>query len=403
MEIDASLSAARLAESPQLFEQFPYGLVVADREGRVLQLNHRARQALLPADRPPIAEGRFSCCELICKRLGSILGTGCMSEWALQSEGELPEVRVDLEQERLQTSAWVTASVLDADRSFVLFHLRPGRPGDRRRRSLVSWRGHPSSSDSIELRVCTLGKFAVEGVSGPISGEWLAQRPGEVLKYLICERRRAVASDRIGEALWPGAGPDDGRNRLRFHVHSLRQKIEPERTHRSAARFVVSRRGGYLFDTDRVWIDADDFEREARAGLAAMAQGCEEAAAHIGRAIDLYQGEFMSEDPYAEWALEERERLRELATRALRAQVEIHLDAGQVEAAVSPARRLAGLEPFDGEVQRLFIEISLMRGKRSEAFRRFECYRERMRRSFDLEPDFDLRELEQAVASAARP
>ena len=339
MEIDTSLGAARLAESPQLFEQFPYGLLVANREGRVLQLNHRARQTLLPADPAPIAEG-WSCCELICQRLGSILGTGCMSEWTLRAEGELPEVRIDLEQGRLQTAAWVTTSVLDADRLLVLFHLRPGRPGDRRRRTPASWGGKASSADCVDLQVRTLGKFTVEGVNGPIDGEWLAQRPGEVLKYLVCERRRAVANDQIGEALWPGAGPDEGRNRLRFHVHTLREKIEPERTHRSAARFVVSRRGGYLFDTGGVWIDADEFEREARAGLAAMAQGDEKAAArHLCRAIDLYRGEFMSEDPYAEWALEERERLRELAARALRAQVEIHLEARQLEAAASPAHR----------------------------------------------------------------
>jgi hypothetical protein len=121
MEIDTSLGAARLAESPQLFEQFPYGLLVANREGRVLQLNHRARQTLLPADPAPIAEG-WSCCELICQRLGSILGTGCMSEWTLRAEGELPEVRIDLEQGRLQTAAWVTTSVLDADRLLVLYH-----------------------------------------------------------------------------------------------------------------------------------------------------------------------------------------------------------------------------------------------------------------------------------------
>ena len=44
-----------------------------------------------------------------------------------------------------------------------------------------------------------------------------------------------------------------------------------------------------------------------------------------------------------------------------------------------------------------------MRGKRSEAVRRFELYRGRMRRSFGLEPDFDLEELERAATLAAHP
>lgn len=395
------LSAERLARSPQLFEHFPYGLAIGDARGRILHLNHRARQVLLPAEPASRQEG-WSCCELICDRLRTVLGTGCMSALALGTVEGLPELRVDIERDRLQTAAWVTASALDADGSFVLFHLRPGRTDDRRRRIRDDWR-RGSTDGRATLQIRTLGRFQVEGADGPIVGDWLEQRAGQVLKYLICERHRVVANDQIAEALWPGAGTDDGRNRLRFHVHALRGKIEPGRPRRSAARFVVARRGGYVFETTGAWIDADEFEREARAGLAAVAHGDGDGAApHLHRAADLYKGEFMSEDPYAEWALQERERLRDLAVRVLRAQAQYHLDNDQLDAAVAPARRLADLEPYDGEAQRLFIEISLRRGQRSEAVRRFDFYRGRIQRSFGVEPDFDLRELSRCCAISTK-
>jgi DNA-binding SARP family transcriptional activator len=385
-------SGAALAVEPALFERFPYGLALAS-EGRLLQLNHRARRILLPADDEP---GELRCCELICGRLGTVLGGGCIGEWALAADRDLPEVRIDLDGERLQTSAWVTASVLDRKRPLLLFHLRPGRPGDRRRRTRQGWHGDSPGGGGAELQIHALGGFRVEHPSGPLNGEWLQQRCGQLLKLLICERRRALASDRIAEALWPGAGPEEGRNRLRFHIHSLRERLEPERASHAPSRFVSARRGGYLFDTARVWVDADEFEREARAGLAAIEHpgGGDSALAHLRCAGGLYRGDFMAEDPYAEWALKERERLRDLAGRSFRACAELHLRAGDAAAALPWARRLAELEPFDDEAQRPLVELCLRTGRRSEALRRYELHRSRTRRLFGAEPAFDLATLE---------
>ncbi len=388
------LSPQRLVDSPELFERFLYGLALVDRDGSVLYLNRKARQLLVPAD-TSAAESTWRCCDLICDRLGPIVGGECMTERVARTDGQMPEVRMDIEQERMQAAAWVSASPLYGDGSQLLFHLRPGKPGDRRRRTPPEWSGHISPSHSTELQIVTLGRFQVEGSNGPINGDWLEQRPGQLLKYLVGERRRVVASDRIAESLWPEAGPDEARSRLRYYVHALRERLEPDRAHRSPARFVVARRGAYYFDTSGVWIDADEFERETRAGLAAFDQGfLKPAATHLASAMRLYQGNFLAEDPYAEWALDERERLRELAGRALRAQVGIQMQMENLEVAADHARRLADMEPFDADVQKLFIELCLKRGRHSEAFRRYTVLRKRLLSSFGQEPDFDLAGLE---------
>jgi DNA-binding SARP family transcriptional activator len=391
---DASLlSPQRLVGSPQLFERFPYGLALVERDGNVAYLNRKARQLLMPADMSE-AGNAWTCCELICNRLGPIVGGGCMTERVARADGQLPEVRMDIDQERLQTAAWVTASPLDGDAAQILFHLRPGRPGDRRRRTPPEWSGHVSPSDRSELQIVTLGRFQVEGPNGPINGDWLDQRPGQLLKYLVGERRRVVTNDQIAEALWPEAAPSEGRNRLRHYVHALREKLEPDREHRSAA-FVVSRRGAYCFDTNGVWIDADEFERETRAGLASIEQELlEPASAHLVSAMRLYQGSFLAGDPYAEWALDERERLRELAGKALRGQVRIQMQMGSLEAAADHARRLVEMEPYDTDAQKLLITLCLRRGRRSEAYRRYAVLRKRLLTQFGQVPAFDLAELE---------
>jgi DNA-binding SARP family transcriptional activator len=109
--------------------------------------------------------------------------------------------------------------------------------------------------------------------------------------------------------------------------------------------------------------------------------------------VSLYRGDLFTENLYAEWALEERDRLRELAGRGLRALVEIARGAGDLDRAAPHARRLAAMEPFDMDVQREFIEICMRRGRRSEAMRRYAIVRKRIKREFGQDPDFTLGDL----------
>jgi DNA-binding SARP family transcriptional activator len=393
-EHDALLSADQLTAPAELFEEFVYGLALADRDRRLLYLNRKARELLLPAS--AAAPAGLHCCEVICSRLEPVLGGGCLTERVVDSGASLPEIRMDIRAENLEASAWVTASW---DGSRVLFHLRPGQPGDRRRRTPPGWASQADDSQRPDLQISTLGRFQVEGAIGPINGEWLSQRPGQLLKYLICERRRLVTSDQIGETLWPEAGPAESGNRLRYNVHALREKLEPGRARRSPARFIVARRGGYVIDTGNVWLDADRFEVDALAGLAAREQGLAEAAAlHLESAMRLYRGEFLAGDPYLDWAIPERERLHELACRALRTQARIAVELGRLEAAADHARRLAEMEPFDSDTQRLLVEICLRRGRHSEAHRRYGLFRKKLAQSFDREPDFELADVERALS-----
>lgn len=388
--------AEGLSLSSQMVEQFVFGLMLVGPEGRVRYLNHKARQLLLPPELDVV--GTWSCCELVCDRLGPIVD-GCLSERARDGSGELPEVRLDIKSERLETAAWVTVSPLDEDGCELLFHLRPGKAGDRRRRTNSEWSGRGSSHDGAELRISCLGRTEVERLGGSIGGSWLEQRPGQLLKYLLCNRRRPVTSDQAAEAIWPEAGLEEGQNRLRYNVHALREKLEPDRPHRSPSRFVVARRGGYLFDTSRIWLDVDEFEREARAGLAAFRQSQRrQAGQSLTNALRLYRGDFLADDRYAEWALEEQERLRGLAARAMRCQARIDIELGRLESAAQHTRRLADLDPFDNDVQQLLIEICLRRGRRSEAHRRYAYFKRRMDAVFGCEPDFKLDDVERAVA-----
>jgi LuxR family maltose regulon positive regulatory protein len=117
------------------------------------------------------------------------------------------------------------------------------------------------------------------------------------------------------------------------------------------------------------------------------------AKSTLERALALYRGDFLADEPYAVWALGERERLHELAAQGHRMLVELHAAADELDAATRRAEALVNLEPWDSEVQRAVLVLCLRRGRRSEAVRRYRLMVQAVQREFGETLDFALSEL----------
>jgi DNA-binding SARP family transcriptional activator len=349
------------------FDLLPNAVMVCDRRGRVVAANARLRAEL--GARP--GSGATCCSLLGCGHPGTELEDGCITAHALDHGGELPPVCIPSAAGRLR----ISAAPLYEDRSHVVLELR---------------REPAPASDQPVLRVFTLGPLRVESADGRLAGPWVDQRAGQLLGYLACERQRIAPADAIAEAIWPQAGSAAG-NSVRHFVHVLREHLEPDRPRGVQSSYVICKRGGYALSADRVWIDADEFEAEARAGISAAAAGDTRTAdRRLERAVQVYTGDFLSDDPYAEWALAERERLRAIASNVLRVLADIR---GEGPAAASCLERLAEMEPFDTDVQRKLLASWVRDGRRSRAARHYETFKWRLLREFGEHPGFDLAEL----------
>ncbi len=367
----------------------PYGVVVVEPGGLVSTSNPCAQGYL-----PVLDEGEAVRCDELfdCMAPGGPCADGCLAERAAQSDAPLPEIRIDTRSAGGVSALWVTGAPLGDGRA--LLHLRPGDARDRRRRSDPHWISGP------RLRIAAFGRMHVDSAEGPLGGKWLQQRPGHVLKYLVCERNRVVHAEEIAEALWPGAGPA-ALNNVRHFIHSLRDKLEPDRPKRAPSSFIAAVQGGYAIDRRRVLIDADEFEEAAKKGTEAARRGATaEAEASLRTALELYRGDFLSDEPYAEWAYAERDRLRGLTTQCLRLLATIFAKRDDIDGAASVLEQLAELEPYDAEVHKQLLTAWLRLGRRTEAARRYTSFRMRMLREFGEEPDFELAELTLTAARA---
>src|SRR4051794_13437761 len=289
-----------------VLEQLPAGVVVFDAESRLVGGNAAAQRLLgtLPET------GSAGCCELVgCRRPGTPLEARCITEAVRAGGGPVGEVLVDAP----GGGAWVTAAPV-GDGGIVLL-LRPDAVGER------------GADERLRIRV--LGPLQLEAGGAVLQGDWLAHRPGQGLKYLIAARGRCVTADELLRAFWPQAGGAPAGTNVRQAVHALRDRMESDQRRQAASRYIAGRRGGgYELAGGVVVVDADVFVAAAGAGLVARRDGAAaRAEAALRRAAALYRGDFMADEPDAEWALPERARLRALAGRVLRSLAGIRVRA----------------------------------------------------------------------------
>jgi DNA-binding SARP family transcriptional activator len=371
------------ATAKEVLRELPFGLVMTDRTGAVQAMNEAARRLLTSAEDGAPSDGATCCAVLGCNQVPP-LERHCISELAAASKGPLPELRVDVPVDSPTTAVWVTATPLPTD-GLVMLHLRQGSLNDRRRRTQPHWMSLPT------LRIRALGRTVVETGEITIEGDWLLQRSGQILKYLVVHRHRPVHVDEIVEALWPRAGRA-GRNTVRHFVHALRDRLEPERAPRRPSSFIHSTKGTYSLARP-VEIDVGQFESLVTTGLERPMRTREEREAGIGyleSAVELYRGDLFTEEPFADWAFAERERLRSLLHEALLKMTALLRDNGRDEVAVKHLARCADFWPLDAQIQRALIELYVELGRHTDAQRRYEAYRQRMRVDFAQEPEFRL-------------
>jgi DNA-binding SARP family transcriptional activator len=365
-----------------IFERFPYGILVVDRAGRIITSNGALDEL---AAIPQTGAAPTTCCELLgCGDEKTGLGDVCVTQLAISSRERLPDLFVQPPRPHA-SSLWVTAAPLYEDGSKVIFQIRPVAPEDRKPETPAGWLDRP------RLWIYSLGPTRLATNSGPLHADWLGQRAGQLLKYLVSHRNHVVPTEKIAEAIWPNASFGTS-NTVRHTVHVLREKLGGDHGRKGGSPFIVARQGGYALDLENVTVDADVFERAVSEGLSAFVDGnAATATERFEQAVGTYRGDYLIDEPYAEWAFVERERLRDMVSVPLRALIELRSD--EPELATLYAERLAELEPFDNEVQRQLIELYVSQSKLSKAVRQYHALQLRLLREFNASPTFRLEEL----------
>ena len=379
--VAVAMTKAGLVE--EVLDRLSLGIVVLDGAGEVIRANAYARDLFGDV----LARADVRCCDLVdCGRGAGTrpLAYHCISAAVLERGERVSGAGFTAAGRRMQADG-----VPLANGTGVLLELTPAGP--------ETANGSPTAPP---LEVTTLGPLKLRLDGAALRGEWVHHRPGQLFRYLLCARGHRVPVEELVEAIWPDSGRA-GLISLRQAVHVLRERLEPDRAKQAPSRFVLARSGGYELSLGDIVIDADDFEAEAHAALLAAGRSEERSAAVLlARAVELYGGDFLVDGLYDEWALGERDRLRDLALRVLRALADLELAAGELASAGRALARLVELEPLDLRAQRDLISLMLRRGEHAAAVRRYETLRRRFKGAFGSEPGFTLADLVVAAQPA---
>jgi DNA-binding response OmpR family regulator len=260
--------------------------------------------------------------------------------------------------------------------------------------------GHPA--DRGLMRVYTLGSLRVHRNDLLLFDESWHNRPAKsVFKLLFTRRGERLPAEMIAELLWPGVSSDSAANRVRVAVHGLRKRLGYSASRGTGDSPIGQQDGLYVFDrTVPYWCDCSCLDEILQRGNRATQEGDVMGALRAYAEADiLYGGDYFRDDPYAEWLVAERERLREAHMAMLAEMARLHSVAGDDGEAVRLCRRMLGTEPWREEVYRHLMRSLYALGRPNEALRAFEQCRRSMENKLGIEPAAETVRLRDQIAA----
>jgi DNA-binding SARP family transcriptional activator len=217
------------------------------------------------------------------------------------------------------------------------------------------------------------------GFQARIGGQRLAlptRKAEALLAYLAVRPGRAHLRDKLAGVFWSSAGRDQAR-------HSLRQALSSLRGALSSIRGEI-----LLVEGERVALgpsvaDVDVLEFERLAAQDTL-EALEQAVTVYGG--DLLEGVHISEEPFENWLLAERARLREAVVTMLPRLVTHHVKSNAFESAIQTAARLLALDPLREETHRTLMRLYARQGRLGDALRQYQTCVAVLQRELGVEP-----------------
>jgi DNA-binding SARP family transcriptional activator len=194
------------------------------------------------------------------------------------------------------------------------------------------------------------------------------------LLAFVALRRRRVERRQAAGTLWPFGDDERASGNLRSALWRLR---------RAGINVLVADKWSLALGGD-VLVDLHLMEKWATRLIEGRAVPRDLAVSPgVADALDLLPGF------YGDWALMERERIRQRILHALEALSERLADAGRFADAIEAAMLATTAEPLRESAQRALIKAHIAEGNVSEARRTYRAYRDLMCRELGVVPSDD--------------
>lgn len=263
----------------------------------------------------------------------------------------------------------------------------PGIAADETTRSY-----HPG----VTLRVHTLGPLRVWRGNEEIGPhEWQRKKAQQMLALLLTNRHRWLLREQICDWLWPEDEASDAEAQFKVTLNGLNAALEPLRPPRTPPFYIRRQGGAYRFcPPDGVWLDVDEFETRLAAARASHnrddarteEQGDGTLEDDLSIAVELHQGEYLSDWLYEDWARDERERLEARYLEAATLLAETLLDRNEPSEAIRLCESVLARDRAWEDAYCVLMRAYSMQGQRRMVQATYERCVRNLREFMDLDP-----------------
>jgi predicted ATPase/DNA-binding SARP family transcriptional activator len=219
------------------------------------------------------------------------------------------------------------------------------------------------------LHIQTLGPFKTWYQQGNLA--WPTYKSKALLQILLVEPGRFVPVDQILEYLWPHLTSQKAQNNLWVTVSQLRRVLQPDLQPRANSAYIHKQGEGYLFNTESdYWLDGDAFATHLVDAQSAIDLTSRIAAWEA--ACNLYKGDYLEDEPYAEWAQFPRTQWRRRYEQLLENLADSHTKNGRFQQAISYCHKLLTLDNTNETAYRLLMRCHAALGERATALKVYD-------------------------------
>ncbi len=160
------------------------------------------------------------------------------------------------------------------------------------------------------LKIKALGKFKLfRGYEEITKDEWKREKARELFLLFIINWQDMLSRDYICDKLWPDSDLESAEQSFKVVLNSLKNTLEPERKPRQKPFFINRRNTHYGLNPEAGYFyDVEEFETLISKGQKAV--NSKEEIEYYLEAIELYRGDFLENEDYYIFAVDERERLK---------------------------------------------------------------------------------------------
>jgi DNA-binding SARP family transcriptional activator len=276
-----------------------------------------------------------------------------------------------------------TAPLLKSRKNGSLLCPMPNRPSKQSSSSENSkLSGQANSGPS--LTIYCLGPFRVY-VKEQLIDKWPGNKCKCIFKYMLVHRQSLIHHEILMDQFWRDVEPEAARRNLYQAIYSLRQALQ---NGDFDYPYVLCEDSCYRLNPDlNLWVDSEALHLHYQTGQRLEREG------HLHKAIieyelaeNLYGGEFLAEDLYADWPVVHRENLKHAHLDILDRLSQFYFEQGQLAMCIAYCQKILIKDNCREDAHRRLMRSYMRQGQRHLALRQYHTCVEALEQELGVPP-----------------